>query len=55
MKEMSVSVERCRTKPKYKAPAADLLKRCREFYEDPENEKAFLEWKARKEKECLAG
>ena len=26
--------------------AAELLERCREFYRDPENERAFQEWKA---------
>jgi hypothetical protein len=26
-----------------------LLKRCREFYQNPENERAFQEWKAGKE------
>ena len=32
--------------PNYKKTAAELLKRCREFYQDPENVKAFEEWKA---------
>ena len=36
-------------KPKYKKTAAALLGRCREFYQDPENERAYQEWKARKE------
>jgi len=40
---------RVKTKPKYSATAAALLERCREFYQDPENEKAFREWKAGKE------
>ena len=30
----------------YKKTAPELLARCREFYQDPENEKAFQEWKA---------
>ena len=33
-----------KVKPKYSATAAELLERCREFYQDPENEKAFREW-----------
>ena len=32
--------------PNYKKTAAELLKRCREFYQDPENVKAFKKWKA---------
>lgn len=35
--------------PNYKAMAPELPQRCREFYQDPENEKAFQEWlKSRK-------
>ena len=48
MSEMSVTVRSCNEKPKYKKTAAELLKRCREFYQDPENEKAFQEWKAQR-------
>lgn len=49
MERMTVSaVTRARTKPKYDVMAAELLERCRAFYQDPENEKAFLEWKAEK-------
>ena len=43
---MRISAERVKEKPKYGALAAELLERCRAFYEDPENEEAFLEWKA---------
>ena len=35
--------------PNYKKTAAALLARCREFYQDPENERAYQEWKARKD------
>ena len=49
MKETRISASRARTKPKYQANAVALLKRCRAFYEDPENEKAFMDWKAGKE------
>ena len=35
--------------PKYRKTAAELLEKCREFYRNPENEKAFREWKAGKE------
>ena len=44
-----ISVERAASPPKYDTAAAELLARCREFYQDPENERAFLEWKAGKE------
>ena len=30
--------------PDFKKTAAELLARCREFYKNPENEKAFQEW-----------
>ena len=50
MKEMTISARRTKTKPKYSIQAAALLKACREFYDDPENEKAFQEWKETKKK-----
>ena len=34
--------------PNYKRTAAELLKRCREFYQDPANVRALEEWKAGK-------
>ena len=43
-----IRISEVRTEPKYKASAAMLLARCRAFYEDPENEKAYQEWKAQK-------
>ena len=46
MKDMPVILERCEVKPNYQKTAGMLLIACREFYEDPENEKAFLAWKA---------
>ena len=49
MTEMRVTGRPSGKKPNYKKTAAALLERCREFYQDPENEKAFQEWKARKE------
>ena len=49
MSEMKVTATRTRTKPKYDALAAELLARCRAFYEDPENERAYQEWKAGKD------
>lgn len=47
---MEIQAVRCREKPKAKATARELLERCRAFYEDPENERAFLEWKAEQER-----
>ena len=41
----AITAERVKEKPKYSRTAAALLERCREFYQDPENEKAFQEWK----------
>ena len=45
MTEIRICAERVQTEPKYKASAAALLISCREFYQKPENEEAFLEWK----------
>ena len=49
MEQMRITVRTAEEKPNYKKTAAELLKRCREFYTDQENERAFLEWKAGKE------
>ena len=48
--EMRITVRQAEEKPNYQKTAAELLKRCREFYQDPENEKAFQEWKAGKDR-----
>lgn len=42
--ETTISAVRVKEKPKYETLAAELLERCRGFYEDPENEKAYQEW-----------
>lgn len=47
---MEIRTEVSATEPNYRKTAAELLKRCREFYEDPENEKAFQEWKEQQKK-----
>ena len=47
--ELRITARTVKDKPKYKKTAAALLARCREFYQDPENERAYQEWKARKE------
>ena len=49
MKRMEISAVRVKEKPKYSLMAGELLERCREFYQDPDNEEAFREWKAGKE------
>ena len=47
---MTITVSMATEKaPKQKMTAA-LLNRCRAFYENPENERAYQEWKAAKEK-----
>ena len=50
MSEMRITVRQAEEKPNYQKKAPELLKRCREFYQDPENEKAFQEWKAGKDR-----
>ena len=49
MEELRVIAREAATKPNYRKTAAELLARCREFYQDPENERAYQEWKAGKE------
>lgn len=48
--ETRITVSQAKDKPKYQKTAAELLERCREFYQNPENEKAFQEWKAGKDR-----
>ena len=45
MTEIKISARTAETKPTYKKTAAELLGRCRMFYQDPENERAYQEWK----------
>ena len=49
MSEIRITARESGEKPNYKRTAAALLARCREFYQDPENERAYQEWKARKD------
>ena len=44
--ELRIYAAEAKTKPDYTLTAPALLERCRAFYQNPENEKAFLEWKA---------
>ena len=45
---MIVTVTESGKKPDFRKTAPMLLKRCRDFYQNPENERAFQEWKAGK-------
>ena len=45
-----ITASKATTAPKFNITAAGLLEAARQFYQDPENEKAFMEWKAGKEK-----
>ena len=49
MTELAITARAAKEPPQYKKTAAALLSRCREFYQNPENERAFQEWKAGKE------
>ena len=48
MTDLRIMARASGKKPDYKKTAAALLERCRAFYQDPENEKAYQEWKARR-------
>lgn len=45
---MTATVRSSGKEPDFTKTAAALLEKCREFYQDPENERAFMEWKARR-------
>ena len=49
MSEMTITAVRVKEKPKYGLYAAELLERCRAFYQDPENEREYQEWKANRD------
>ena len=49
MTDMMITARTAKEQPKYQKTAAALLDRCRLFYQDPENERAYQEWKARKD------
>ena len=51
MNEMRISSERAATRAKRDLLSSAVLERCRAWFEDPENEKAFQEWKSGKEAE----
>ncbi len=52
MSETTITATRATTAPNYEKTAGTLLEGCRTFYRDPENEKAFQEWKkSRRESE----
>jgi len=44
--QMTVASTEAKAKPDYTKTAAALLARCREFYQNHENERAYQEWKA---------
>ena len=48
MSEMRITARSSGQAPKYDKAASELLELCREFYQDPENERAFQEWQAEK-------
>ena len=48
MTELRITATESGQKPKYRKAAAALLELCREFYQDQENERAYQEWKEKK-------
>lgn len=52
---MRVEAYRTREKPDYMIMARYLLPKIREAYQNPEYEKAFQEWKRKREEEKNAG
>ena len=45
MNETTITATRATTAPQYGKTAAGLLEAARAFYRNPENEKAYQEWK----------
>ena len=54
MSGITVTVRSSGKGPDFTKTAAELLKRCREFYQDPENVKRFEEWKAERNAQAKA-
>ncbi len=52
MEEMRIEVVVVDQKPDYMPLARHLMRKALAFYEDPENEKAFHEWKKAREAEA---
>lgn len=48
MNEMRITARSSGQAPKYDKAASALLELCREFYQDPENERAYQEWKEKR-------
>ena len=46
MTELRIIAEAKKQAPDYSRTAGQLLAACRSFYQDPENEKKYQEWKA---------
>lgn len=44
--ELRIYAAEAKTKPDYTLTAPVLLEKCRAFYQDPENERAYQEWMA---------
>lgn len=51
VEEMPITLETENTKINYQKTSGELLMLCRAFYEKPENEEAFREWKAQRKGE----
>jgi hypothetical protein len=48
MTEMTIAARASGKEPDYRKTAAALPERCRAFYQDPENERAYQEWKEKR-------
>ena len=48
MTEMAITARTAKEKPNYRKTAAALLEACRLFYQNPENERAYQEWKQKR-------
>lgn len=47
--ELRIYAAEAKTKPDYTLTAPALLEKCRAFYQDPQNERAYQEWKAKRD------
>ena len=48
MTDLRITARASGKNPDYKKTAAALLERCRAFYQDPENEREYQEWKEKR-------
>lgn len=53
MKEMRLTVSTAEKEPEFKKTAGMLLTLCRDYFQNPENEKEYQEWQRSRNKKAV--